>query len=69
MTGLEVVYMPVRLTQKENLLRVIRGETPQYVPMGTFGLNKPPLYTMADPLVMGGFRGPQIGRASCRERV
>lgn len=53
--------MPVRLTQKENLLRVIRGETPQYVPMGTFGLNKPPLYTMADPLVMGGFRGPQGG--------
>jgi hypothetical protein len=53
--------MPVQLTQKENLLRVIGGEIPQYVPVRAFSMNNPPLYTMADPLIMGGFRGPQGG--------
>jgi hypothetical protein len=54
--------MSVQLTQKENLLRVLNGEIPQYVPVNTFNPSKPPLYTMADPLIMGGFRGPQGGK-------
>jgi hypothetical protein len=53
--------MSVQLTQKENLLRVLNGEIPQYVPVGGFGRDKPPLYTMADPAVMGTFRGPEGG--------
>ncbi len=49
------------LNQKENFLKVLNGETPEYVPVSSFGPGKKPLYTMADPSVIGNFRGPQGG--------
>ena len=54
--------MPVQLTQKENLLRILHDEIPQYVPLRTMNRSAPPLFTMADPLIMGSFRGPQGGK-------
>ena len=48
-----------KLTQKENFLRVVRGEMPEYVPVsGAQG----PLMTMFDSSVMGDFRGPKGGK-------
>jgi len=55
--------MSAHLTQKENFLRVAHGEMPEYVPVLTFGPpGDAPLMSMADPLILGGFRGPQGGK-------
>lgn len=54
--------MTTHLTQKENFLRVARGEMPEYVPVSTMGEpGGAPLMTMADPAIMGSFRGPEGG--------
>lgn len=53
--------MGTTLTPKENFLRVARGEMPEYVPVLTFGIGEP-LMTMADPMIIGDFRGPQGGK-------
>lgn len=55
--------MTAHLTQKENFLRVARGEMPEYVPVSTMG--EPgggPLMAMADPCILGTFRGPKGGK-------
>lgn len=54
----------VHLTQKENFLRVAHGEMPEYVPVSTFGGygGEAPLMAMADPCILGGFRGPEGGK-------
>jgi len=51
--------MTAHLTQKENFLRVARGEMPEYVPVSSFGgpEGEAPLMTMADPCIIGDFRG------------
>ncbi|KPU45584.1 methylcobalamin:coenzyme M methyltransferase [Oxobacter pfennigii] len=55
--------MTAHLTQKENFLRVARGEMPEYVPVSTFGRpGAAPLMTMADPCILGSFRGPEGGK-------
>lgn len=54
--------MTAHLTQKENFLRVARGEMPETVPISTYftpGIE--PLMTMADPCILGDFRGPGGG--------
>ncbi|MPW24400.1 veratrol--corrinoid protein metyltransferase [Alkalibaculum sp. M08DMB] len=54
--------MTTHLTQKENFLRVARGEMPEYVPVATLGgPDVAPLMTMADPAIIGSFRGPGGG--------
>ena len=54
--------MATHLTQKENFLRVVRGEMPEYVPVSSMGPDSAPLMTMADPSIIGNFRGPQGGK-------
>lgn len=55
--------MAAHLSEKENFLRVARGEMPEYVPVSTFGgPDDTPLMTMADPCILGDFRGPQGGK-------
>ncbi|MCR3923319.1 MAG: veratrol--corrinoid protein metyltransferase [Firmicutes bacterium] len=55
--------MTAHLTQKENFLRVARGEMPEYVPVSTFGEpGGAPLMAMADPSILGSFRGPDGGK-------
>ena len=53
------------LNQKQNLLRMIDGQMPEYVPINTFGdMSKPPLFAgamMFNPSILGDFRGPQGG--------
>jgi hypothetical protein len=54
--------MTAHLTQKENFLRVATGQMPEYVPISTFGMpGVEPLMTMADPCILGDFRGPGGG--------
>ena len=53
--------MTAHLTQKENFLRVARGEMPEYVPVSSFFGPDAPLITMADPCILGSFRGPGGG--------
>lgn len=54
--------MTAHLTPKENFLRVARGETPEWVPVSPFGgPGIPPLMSMADPMILGSFRGPGGG--------
>jgi len=54
--------MTAHLTQKENFLRVAHGEMPEYVPVSTYFGPDAPLLTMADPCIMGSFRGPGGGK-------
>ena len=53
------------LNQKQNLLRMIDGEMPEYVPINRFGdMSKPPLFAgamMFNPSILGDFRGPNGG--------
>ncbi|UYO62320.1 veratrol--corrinoid protein metyltransferase [Acetobacterium wieringae] len=53
--------MTAHLTQKENFLRVARGEMPEYVPVSSYFGPNAPLLTMADPCILGSFRGPGGG--------
>lgn len=54
--------MAAHLSQKENFLRVARGEMPEYVPVSSFGGPDAPLMAMADPCILGTFRGPEGGK-------
>ncbi len=52
--------------QKENLLRMLDGQMPEYVPINSFFVNngKPPLMAggmMFNPSILGDFRGPNGG--------
>ncbi|MBF7097420.1 uroporphyrinogen decarboxylase family protein [Alkalibacter mobilis] len=54
--------MTTHLTPKENFLRVAKGEMPEYVPVAPFGgPGQEPLMAMADPCILGSFRGPGGG--------
>src|SRR5690554_6313535 len=54
--------MSAHLTPKENFLRVARGEMPEWVPVSPFGgPGLEPLMSMADPMILGSFRGPGGG--------
>lgn len=54
--------MSAHLTPKENFLRVAKGQTPEWVPVGPYGgPGREPLITMADPAILGNFRGPGGG--------
>ena len=53
------------LNQRQNMLRMIDGEMPEYVPINRFGdMSKPPLFAggmMFNPSILGEFRGPGGG--------
>ena len=53
------------LNQKQNLLRMLDGEMPEYVPINSmFDPTKPPLFAgamMFQPSILGDFRGPNGG--------
>ena len=51
------------LNQKQNLLRMLDGEMPEYVPVSTFGPGVVPLTVggLANPSILGDFRGPNGG--------
>ncbi len=54
--------MAVHLTEKENFLRVAKGEMPEYVPVvSKKSFDDPPLMSICDPSVIGDFRGPKGG--------
>ncbi len=54
--------MTAHLTEKENFLRVARGEMPEYVPVvSKKSFDDPPLMAICDPLIIGDFRGPNGG--------
>lgn len=54
--------MGTHLTEKENFLRVARGEMPEYVPVVTKkSFDEPPLMQICDPAIIGDFRGPKGG--------
>ncbi|MBR4395626.1 MAG: hypothetical protein IKT01_04480 [Eubacteriaceae bacterium] len=50
-----------KLSQKENFMRVARRQEPEYVPVSYFARDKAPFMTMADPAVIGTFRGRDGG--------
>nr|MCR4894117.1 hypothetical protein [Eubacteriales bacterium] len=49
------------LGQKENLLRMLRGEMPEYVPIVSFGGGEDMLWAMMPPSIMGNYRGKEGG--------
>ena len=49
------------LGQKENLLRMLRGEMPEYVPIVSFGGGEERLWAMMPPSIMGNYRGKEGG--------
>lgn len=49
------------LGQKENLLRMLAGEMPEYVPIIEHGPGFAPLWTMAPPSCLGNYRGKEGG--------
>ena len=49
------------LGQKENFLRMLDGEMPEYVPVSSFGGPGVPLTAFVEPSILGDFRGPQGG--------
>ena len=54
--------MAAHLTEKENFLRVARGEMPEYVPVvSKKSFDDPPLMSICDPAVLGDFRGSKGG--------
>lgn len=54
--------MAAHLTEKENFLRVARGEMPEYVPIvSKRSFDEPPLMAICDPAIIGSFRGPNGG--------
>lgn len=48
------------LNQKQNLLRMLDGEMPEYVPVARFGPGVIPLTVggLTNPSILGDFRGP-----------
>ena len=54
--------MAAHLTEKENFLRVVRGEMPEYVPVvSKKDFKAPRLMAICDPAILGEFRGPGGG--------
>lgn len=49
------------LGQKENFLRMLDGQMPEYVPVVRFGGPNPPLTAFVEPSILGDFRGPKGG--------
>ena len=51
------------LNQKQNLLRMLNGDMPEYVPVSRFGPGITPMTVggLENPSILGDFRGPKGG--------